>query len=187
MGFQRLFAPLVMVVVVAVTMAADEPAPAKLRTAVIQWVADNPQLTYDVRFAGGDSTTIPAALKNLLRDLADSEGIYLTGESKSKTVASQNRRYFFEYTAVKSKIKGTRVSKVDVKEVGDGVMFVVRFGKTPGDDDLTRIDGVLETFARKYQKVAKGAPATVRHRELPKGGGWTFTVHFKEADAKGKK
>src|SRR6478735_5949990 len=94
-----------LITIMAGVLAAQDPAP-KLRTAVIQWIADTPALTYDVRYSGDDTTTMPTALKYLLKDLADSEGLYLTGEDKSKTIASQNRRITLEYAPTKSKAKG---------------------------------------------------------------------------------
>src|SRR5262245_2883575 len=164
---------------------AQEPEPPKLKSAVILWVADSPQLTYDVRYTG-DSTTMPTALKYLLKDLAEYDGWYLTGEDKSKTVASQTKRISLEYTAAKSKLKTARVSRIEVKENPMSVACVVSFAKKPGADDVKSLSGVLETFARKYTKAAKSVASAVEPAEM-KSTVWNFEVRFKEPAKKDKK
>ena len=176
-----------LIVLGACFLQAQDPDPAKRRTAIILWVADAPQLVYDVRYTGGDSTTMPTALRYLVKDLAESEGWYLTGEEKSKTIASQAKRITLEFTKAKSKGNATRASKVEVKEAVGSVACVVSFAKKPGADDVKRMDSVLETFARKYAKVAKSVPSTVEHAETAKANVWSFEVRFKEPAAKAKK
>src|SRR5262245_29716739 len=165
---------------------AQDPEPVKRKTAVIQWVADAPQLIYDIRFTG-DSTTMPMALKYLTKDLAESEGWYLTGEDKSKTVASQAKRITLDYSAAKSKLKAIRVSKVEIKELPDAVACLVTYSKKPGKDDVARTGGILETFGRKYLKIAKTVRSSVSSAETAKASVWSFDVHFKDPAAKEKK
>jgi hypothetical protein len=168
------------------TLQAKGPEPAQRKSALILWVSDAP-LTYDVRYAGGDSTTMPTALKYFLKDLAESEGWYLTGEDKSKTIASQAKRITLETTNAKSRLSAVRISKVEVKEIPGAVSCVVTFGKKPGADDLKRTEGILNMFARKYAKVAKGTSSTVQQNDTAKGNVRSFEVRFKEAAAKAKK
>lgn len=165
---------------------AQDPEAAKRKTAIIQWVADAPQLVYDIRFTG-DSTTMPTALKYLVKDLAENEGWYLTGEDKSKTVASQAKRITLDYAAAKSKPKGVRISKVEIKELPDAVACVVTYGKKPGKDELARTSGILETFGRKYLKIAKTIRSNVASAETNKASVWSFEVRFKDPAAKEKK
>ena len=172
--------------VAAASLSAQDPDAAKRKTAVIQLVADAPQLTYDIRFTGGDSTTMPTALKYLIKDLAQCEGWYLTGEDKSKTVASQAKRIWLETTKAKSKVSGTRVNKIEVKELPGMIACVVSYGKKANLEDVKRTGGVLDTFARKYVKLVKGAATTVTHAETAKPSVWSFEVRYKEP-AKEKK
>lgn len=181
------FAPVTVLLAVTAGLPAQEPDPAKLKSAVILWVADSPQLTYDIRFAGGESTTMPTALRYLVKDLAENDGWYLTGEDKSKTVASQAKRISLEYTAAKSKIKTARVGRIEVKETPKSVACVVSFSKKPGADDVKRLSGVLQIFARKYTKAAKSVVSTVEPAETMKATVWTFEVRFKEPAKKDKK
>jgi hypothetical protein len=168
------------------TVRAKDPEPAaRPKSAVILWVTDAP-LTYDIRYAGGAGTTMPTALKYFLKDLAESEGWYLTGEDKSKTVASQSKRISLETTNAKSRLSAVRVSKVEVKEAPGAVNCVVTFGKKPSADELKRTEGILNTFARKYSKVAKATTSTVQHADVAKGFVWSFEVRFKEPPAKVK-
>ena len=169
----------------AVSLQAQDPG-AKRKSAVILWVTDAP-LTYDVRYAGGDSATMPTALKYLLQDLAESEGWYLTGEDKSKSVASQAKRISLETTNAKSRLSAVRISKVEVKELAGAVNCLVTFGKKPAAEDVKRTEGILNTFARKYAKVVKATSSTVEHTEPAKGNVWSFEVRFKETAAKAKK
>lgn len=182
------FASLLALAALAVVAAssAGQDAPVKLKAATIQWVADAPLLTYDVRYLGGDTTTMPTALKYLLKDLAECEGWYLTGEDKSKTIASQAKRISLEYTKARSKLKTNRVGKIEAKETPGAVEFVVTFAKKPGGEELTRLGGVLETFARKYVKAAKSISAAVQHEATTKANVWNFEVRFKEPAAKKK-
>ena len=178
----------IFIVASAASLGAQQPAGIKLKAAVIQWVADVPQLTYDIRYSGGEGTTMPTALKYLIKDLAEMEGWYLTGEDKSKTVASQAKRIHLDYTSAKSKPATIRIGKIEVKETPKSVDFVVWFAKKPGRDDVTRLDGVLQTFARKYMKLAKSERTTIAHAEAAKANVWTYEVRFKElAAAKDKK
>lgn len=176
------------IVLVAATAAASaqEADPAKLRSAVILWVADSPQLVYDIRYAGG-GTTMPTALKYLIKDLAENDGWYLTGEDKSKTIASQAKRISLEYMGAKSNLRPVRVGRIEVKEAPKSVACVVSFGKKPGADDVKRVGGVLEMFARKYRKAAKSAASSVESAATNKATVWTFEVHFEEAAKKAKK
>src|SRR5262245_61387279 len=167
------------------TLRAQEPDPVKLKSAVILWVAEGPQLTYDVRYSG-DSTTMPTALKYLIKDLAEYDGWYLTGEDKTKTVASQSKRISLETTAAKSKLKFARVGRIEVKETPKSVACVVSFAKKPGSEDVKRLSEVLETFARKYTKATKSVASAVESAET-KATVWTFDVRFKEAAKKDKK
>jgi hypothetical protein len=169
------------------TLRAQDPDPVKLKSAVILWVADSPQLTYDIRYSGGDSTTMPTALKYLIKDVAEYDGWYLTGEDKSKTVASQSKRISLETTAAKSKLKFARVGRIEVKETPKSVACVVSFAKKPGADDVKRLSEVLETFARKYTKATKSVASAVESAETMKATVWTFDVRFKEAAKKDKK
>ena len=159
-------------------LPAQDPDAAKRKSAAIQWVADGPPLVYDVRFTGGDSTTMPTALKYLVKDLAASEGWYLTGEDKSKTVSSTSKRISLDVTKEKSKLGVMRVSKIDVKELPNALACVVTYSKKPAKEDVARIGGVLETFGRKYLKIAKGIAATVAPAEAGKANVWAFDVHF---------
>lgn len=158
--------------------AAQEFDRAKLKTAQVLWVADAPQLVYDVRFTGAD--TMPTALKILLKDIAESEGWYLTGKDKSTTVSSQSKRISIEYVPLKSKLKPVRIGKVEIKESPAAVDCLVVFSKKPSNADLTRLDDVLETFARKYRKAAKSVSSTVKHKEGSQPSVWAFEVKFKE-------
>jgi len=183
--FIRLIAALASAMVVA-GVPAQDPEAGKRKTAVIQWVADSPQLTYDVRFTG-DSTTMPTALKYLVKDLAESEGWYLTGEDKSKTVASQAKRLTLDYAGAKSKPRNIRVSKIEIKEHPSAVACNVTYAKKPGKDDLSRTSGILETFGRKYLKVAKTIRSSVESTETAQAKVWSFEVSFKDPAAKEKK
>ena len=167
-------------------LSAQAPEPAKLKTATVQWVADTPQLTYDVRYSG-DGTTMPTAFKYLLKDLAELEGWYLTGEDKSKTIASQAKRIQLEYTQAKSKVKGPRVSKIDVKETPKSIDFVVAFAKKPSRDEVAKLGDVLETFSRKYAKIPKGTAADVELADTPKATVWKLEVRYKAPPAMDKK
>jgi len=180
------FAALALVAVIGRQPAPTQEPELKRRTALIQWVADSPQLTYDVRFTG-DSTTMPTALKYLVKDLAESEGWYLTGDDKSKTVASQAKRITLEYVGAKSKLKNIRVTKIEVKELPSAVACTVTYGKKPGKDDVTRTGGILETFGRKYLKAAKTARANVESAETARASVWSFDVRFNDPAAKEKK
>ena len=182
----RLFAVTVLMAMTAVPRA-QEPDPPKLKSAVILWVADSPQLTYDIRYTGGETTTMPTALKYLVKDLAENDGWYLTGEDKSKTVASQAKRISLEYTAAKSRLKAARVSRIEVKETPKSVACVVSFAKRPGADDVKRLGEMLETFARKYTKATKSVASTVESAETMKATVWTFDVRFKDLPKKDKK
>ena len=168
------------------TLRAQEPDPGKLKSAVILWVADSPQLTYDIRYSG-ESATMPTALKYLIKDLAEYDGWYLTGEDKTKTVASQSKRISLETTAAKSKLKVARVGRIEVKETPKSVACVVSFAKKPGAEDVKRLSEVLETFARKYTKATKSVASAVESAETMKATVWTFDVRFKEAAKKDKK
>jgi hypothetical protein len=158
----------------------------KRKTAVIQWVADAPVLVYDIRFTG-DGTTMPTALKYLLKDLAEGEGFYLTGEDKSKTVASQAKRISLEYTPTRSKPRPIRTAKIEIKELDSAITCVVTYLKKPAKDDVTRTGDMLETFGRKYLKTAKNAPATVEPAATARASVWSFDIRFKEPPAKDKK
>ncbi len=159
--------------------SVQPPDPRLLRTATVQWVSDGPPLVYDIRYAGGDSTTMPTALRYLVKDLALSDGWYLTGEDKSKTVASQSKRLSLAYTREKSKIAAVRITKVEVKEGANAVGCTVSFTRKPAAEDVKRAEGVLETFTRKYEKLAKGTPLTVESAATAKTAIWSFEVRFK--------
>lgn len=171
---------------IAGVSGGQAPDPAKLKTAVVQWVADMPNLTYDIRFTG-DTTTMPTALKYLVKDLAEYEGWYLTGEDKTKTIASRAKRISLEYVQGKSKIKATRVAKIDVKETPKSIDLVATFAKKPSREEVSRLGGILATFSRKYAKIAKNAPATLEQTETAKVAVWSFQVRFDMPPAKVKK
>lgn len=172
--------------VLYVAANAGAQAPGKLKTAVIQLAADTPLLVYDIRFTG-DTTTMPTALKYLVKDVAEYEGWYLTGTEKSKTIASRAKRVSLEYVPARSKNKATRIGKIDVKETAKSIDCVVTFAKKPARDELSRLGGILGTFARKYTKAAKNASATVEHSETAQAAVWNFHVHIEAAAAKAKK
>lgn len=182
---RQLFGCSILLVLCTALAAQDEP-PVKFKTATIQWLGDTPVLAYEVRY-NSDTTTMPTAFKYLLKDLADSEGWHLTGEDKSKTIASQVRRVAIAAVKSKSKVNPVRVTKIEAKETPMAVEFVVTFGKKPAEADVTRTAGVLETFARKLVKATKSVASTVQHEPTGKGAVWNYEVRFKETAAKPKK
>jgi hypothetical protein len=167
-------------------LQAQAPDPARHKTALVQWVSDGPPLVYDVRFTGGD-TTMPTALKYLIKDLAESEGWHLTGQDKSKVVASQAKRIALDYTPARSKPRAVRAGQIEINEQPDAIHCVVTFAKKPGKDEVSRTGEVLETFGRKYLKVAKTLRATVEAAEASRANMWSFGIRFKDAAAKDKK
>lgn len=168
----------VSVVLLGVCWTLSAQVPNKLKTASIDWIADVPMLVYDVRYTGAE--TMPTPLKTLLKDIAESEGFYLTGEDKSKTVSSQSKRISIEYVKAKSKLKPVRIGKIEVKETPASIQCLVAFSKKPSETDLTKVDGILETFARKYRKAAKSVTSSVKHTEGTQPSVWAFQISFKE-------
>ena len=166
-------------------LTTDAQQPSKLKTAVINWIADGPVLVYDVHFTGVE--TMPTSLKTLLKDIAENEGFYLTGEDKSKTVSSQSKRISIEYVPTKSRYRPVRIGKVEVKETPATVECTVAFSKKPSETDLTKVDAILETFARKFRKATKSVTSSVKHTEGSQPTVWAFAISFKEPPPKAKK
>ena len=128
---------------------------------------------------------MPTALKYFLKDLAESEGWYLTGEDKSKTVASQAKRISLETTNAKSRLTPVRISKVEVKELAGAVNCVVSYGKKPGADDFKRHRGHPQHVRGSTRRLPGNALDRGAHRSR-QGERLVVRGAFKEPAAKAK-